>query len=201
MPYGARCRAPELSKAGSAAPLRGARRQRRRSASEGPRGARRAHSRWDADQDHSSVTQTGTADSRLLRLRSSRPQPSRVTSFRVASSDAVTARRRQTCGPDAASPSAPYRAPGQWPGMSTDATRPREVTTLGPEPLRPLRSEDKGQAGACPDRTRAIPYTVRAVSAIRNMRGMTLAARRMSDRVRAGRSHKFARSQTRPPEP
>ena len=187
--------------------------KRRRCAAPGPAsapplGLRRparctpGHSRRDADQGHSSVTQTGTADSRLLRLRSSRPQPSRVTSFRVASSEAVTARRRQTCGPDAASPSALYHRPGQWPGMSTDATRPREVTTLDPgASLRPLRSEDKGQAGACPDRTRAIPYTVRAVSAIRNMRGMTLAARRMSDRVRAGRSHKFARSQTRPPEP
>ena len=32
------------------------------------------------------------------------------------------------------------------------------------EPLRTLRSEDKGQAGACPDRTRAIPCTVRAVT-------------------------------------
>ena len=35
---------------------------------------------------------------------------------------------------------------------------------LIPEPLRALRSEDKGQAGACPDRTRAIPCTVRAVT-------------------------------------
>src|SRR5437660_884149 len=33
---------------------------------------------------------------------------------------------------------------------------------LTPEPLRTLRSEDKGQAGACPDRTRAIPCMVRA---------------------------------------
>ena len=32
---------------------------------------------------------------------------------------------------------------------------------LIPEPLRALRSEDKGQAGACPDRTRAIPCKVR----------------------------------------
>ena len=32
------------------------------------------------------------------------------------------------------------------------------------EPLRTLRSEDKGQAGACPDRTRAIPCTVRVGS-------------------------------------
>ena len=32
------------------------------------------------------------------------------------------------------------------------------------EPLRTLRSETKGQAGACPDRTRAIPCTVRAVT-------------------------------------
>jgi hypothetical protein len=29
------------------------------------------------------------------------------------------------------------------------------------EPLRTLRSEDKGQARACPERTRAIPCTVR----------------------------------------
>ena len=33
------------------------------------------------------------------------------------------------------------------------------------EPLRTLRSETKGQAGACPDRTRAIPCKVRAVTA------------------------------------
>ena len=32
------------------------------------------------------------------------------------------------------------------------------------EPLRTLRPETKGQAGACPDRTRAIPCTVRAVT-------------------------------------
>ena len=32
------------------------------------------------------------------------------------------------------------------------------------EPLRALRSEDKGQAGACPDRTRAIPCKVEAVT-------------------------------------
>jgi hypothetical protein len=31
---------------------------------------------------------------------------------------------------------------------------------LIPEPLRTLRSEDKGQAGACSDRTRSIPCTV-----------------------------------------
>jgi hypothetical protein len=34
---------------------------------------------------------------------------------------------------------------------------------LTSEPLHPLRSEIKGQAGACPDRTRAIPCTVREV--------------------------------------
>ena len=65
------------------------------------------------------------------------------------------------------------------------------------EPLRTLRSEDRGQAGACPERTRAIPCKVRVVttevSMIRNMRGMVLAAVEMSDRVRAGRVHKFAR--------
>jgi hypothetical protein len=32
------------------------------------------------------------------------------------------------------------------------------------EPLRTLRSETKGQAGACPDRTLAIPCIVRAVT-------------------------------------
>ena len=35
------------------------------------------------------------------------------------------------------------------------------VHHLIPEPLRTLRSEDKGQAGACPDRTQAIPCKVR----------------------------------------
>ncbi len=30
--------------------------------------------------------------------------------------------------------------------------------------MRTLRSEDKGQAGACPDQTRAIPCTVQAVT-------------------------------------
>ena len=33
---------------------------------------------------------------------------------------------------------------------------------LTPEPLRTLRPEDKGQARACPDRTRAIPCNVRS---------------------------------------
>ena len=32
------------------------------------------------------------------------------------------------------------------------------------EPLRTLRSETKGQAGACPGRTRAIPCNVQAVT-------------------------------------
>jgi hypothetical protein len=35
---------------------------------------------------------------------------------------------------------------------------------LTAEPLHPLRPETKGQAGACPNRTRAIPCTVRAVT-------------------------------------
>jgi hypothetical protein len=52
----------------------------------------------------------------------------------------------------------------------------------------PVRN--KGQAGACPDRTRAIPCKVRAVTAevsmIRNMRGMILAIRGMSDLVQGG---------------
>ena len=37
---------------------------------------------------------------------------------------------------------------------------------LTPEPLRTLRSETKGQAGACPDRAQAIPCTVRAGTAM-----------------------------------
>jgi len=37
---------------------------------------------------------------------------------------------------------------------------------LTPEPLRTLRSETKGQAGACPDRAQAIPCTVRAGAAM-----------------------------------
>jgi len=73
------------------------------------------------------------------------------------------------------------------------------------EPLRTLRSETKGQAGAYPDRTRAIPCKVRAVAAelsmIRNMRGMVSAAEAMSDRVQAGRVYKFARSESPPAEP
>jgi hypothetical protein len=37
----------------------------------------------------------------------------------------------------------------------------REVTLDPGVSLRSLRTEDKGQAGACPDRTRAIPCNVR----------------------------------------
>ena len=63
----------------------------------------------------------------------------------------------------------------------------------------------KGQAGACPDRTRAIPCTVQAVttevSMIRNMRGMVPAAVEMADRVQADSVHKFDRSDSRTPEP
>jgi hypothetical protein len=36
---------------------------------------------------------------------------------------------------------------------------------------------------------------------IRNMRGMIVAGPEMCDRVQAGRLHKFARPQRRPPEP
>ena len=35
---------------------------------------------------------------------------------------------------------------------------------LTPEPLRTLRSETKGQAAACLDRTQAIPCTVQAIT-------------------------------------
>ena len=76
---------------------------------------------------------------------------------------------------------------------------------LTPEPLRTLRSETKGQAGACPDRTRAIPCKVRAVAAgvfmIRNMYGMISATGETSDRVQASSVHKFERCGLPPPEP
>ncbi len=36
--------------------------------------------------------------------------------------------------------------------------------SLTAEPLRLLRPEDKGEAKACPDRTRAIPCTVQAIT-------------------------------------
>ena len=59
----------------------------------------------------------------------------------------------------------------------------------------PVRT--KGQAGARPDRTRAIPCKVRAVtvdvSMIRNIRGMLWATGEMIDRVKAGRTHKLER--------
>jgi hypothetical protein len=61
---------------------------------------------------------------------------------------------------------------------------------LIPEPLRTLRPETKGQAGACPDRTRAIPCNVRAghgaAPMTRNIRGVITATRGMSDQVHAG---------------
>jgi hypothetical protein len=49
---------------------------------------------------------------------------------------------------------------GQPAPVKDTGQRTREVT-LDPGALRTLRSETKGQAGACPDRTRAIPCTVR----------------------------------------
>ena len=52
---------------------------------------------------------------------------------------------------------------------------------LIPEPLRTLRSEAKGKAGACPDRTRAIPCTVRVVTMVT---GRTRAPRYQDARAR-----------------
>jgi hypothetical protein len=49
----------------------------------------------------------------------------------------------------------------------TGGTAPANVhakSRLTLEPLRTLRSETMGQGGACPDRTRAIPCTVLAVT-------------------------------------
>ncbi len=69
----------------------------------------------------------------------------------------------------------------------------------------PSPPETKGQAGACPDRTRAIPCKARAITAelsmIRNMLGMVLATGEISDRVQASRVYKFARPGSRTPEP
>src|SRR3974377_647470 len=49
---------------------------------------------------------------------------------------------------------------GQWCLLNVHA---KSRWTL--KPLRTLRSETKGQAGACPDRTRAIPCKVQTVTA------------------------------------
>ena len=51
--------------------------------------------------------------------------------------------------------------------------RSREVT-LDPGALRTLRPEDKGQAGACPDRTRAIPARCLGHLELRKARGPIL---------------------------
>ena len=56
------------------------------------------------------------------------------------------------------------------------------------EPLRTLRSETKGQAGACPDRTRAIPCTVRAVTRVK-MPGATAADVPVVCHIRCSRVH------------
>ena len=69
---------------------------------------------------------------------------------------------------------------------------------LIPEPLRALRSEDKGQAGACPDRARAIPCNVRAVTetavlstAVDSNRDSNISNQRQASAVGSaqGRSH------------
>ena len=52
---------------------------------------------------------------------------------------------------------------GQRAQVKVPGKRTREVT-LDPGDLRTLRSEDKGQAGACPDGAQAIPCKVRAVA-------------------------------------
>jgi hypothetical protein len=74
-------------------------------------------------------------------------------------------------------PSATVHAGQTAQAESTDRCT-REVA-LDPGAPRTLRSEIKGQAGACPDRTRDIPCTVRAVIGsfmIRNIRGIISAA-------------------------
>jgi hypothetical protein len=53
---------------------------------------------------------------------------------------------------------------GQPPGIK-HRVNVHAKSRLTPESLRTLRAEDKGQAGACPNGTRAIPSKVRAVTA------------------------------------
>jgi hypothetical protein len=58
-----------------------------------------------------------------------------------------------------ARPSSIKRDSDHW-EIGTGGKTPVNVhakSRLIPEPLRTLRTEDKGQTGACPDRTRAIP--------------------------------------------
>jgi len=57
----------------------------------------------------------------------------------------------------------------------------------------PLRSETKSQAGACPDRTRAIPCTLRV------SHEEELDARCVPDRPVIGVSHGHQRTAWRPP--
>jgi hypothetical protein len=54
----------------------------------------------------------------------------------------------------------PPLQPQEPPKAKTFKERNFSRRPLTPEPLRTLRSETKGQAGACPDRTRAIPCKV-----------------------------------------
>ena len=85
-----------------------------------------------------------------------------------------------------------FGAYGQW--MQSPTPTWEDISWLRDEWGGPFML--KGQAGACPDQTRAVPCKVRAVTAktsmIRNMRGMVSATGEMTDRVQAGRIHKFA---------
>jgi hypothetical protein len=56
-------------------------------------------------------------------------------------------------------------AAGQRAQVKRRLVKAHAKSRLTQEPLRALRPEDKGQAGACTDRTRAIPYEVRVVTA------------------------------------
>jgi hypothetical protein len=89
-------------------------------------------------------------------------------------------------------PSSVTGTAGQRAQVKVPGERTREVTLDPGASLRTLRSESKGQAGACPNRTRAIPCTVRAVTGssmipeyTRNDPGRP----RDEHRVQAGRSH------------
>jgi hypothetical protein len=105
---------------------------------------------WQMDRQESSVSADCTKD------RAARPRP--IIRLDVATGDGPLSVRAR---PSSIKRDCDRRA------TSTGEKRLVNVhakSRLTPEPLRTLRSETKGQAGACPDRTRAIPCKVRAVT-------------------------------------
>lgn len=77
----------------------------------------------------------------------------------------------------------------------TGRLQPSTTRSVDPRPSRPERA----WTGHGPSPVTCGGY--KEVSMIRSMRGMTLAVSEMCDRVQAGRVHKFAKSESRTPEP